>query len=67
MENIGTATMESDGTIVLRLRAEDGNGMVGQGRITYPPTHKSYQDVLRHLGGLKKGEEKPVPPWPDLP
>jgi hypothetical protein len=34
-------------------------------RITYPPTHAKYKEVLQHLGGMKPGESKPVPPWPD--
>ena len=64
MTSIGTATMDPDGTIVLLLRAT-GPGVVGDGRITYAPTHAEYQNVLKHLGGLKPGESKPVPPWPD--
>jgi hypothetical protein len=63
-QSIGTATMSPDGTIVLQLRAE-GPGVRGEGRIVYPPTHKDYADVLKHLGGLKPGETKPVAPWPD--
>lgn len=60
---IGTATMKADGTIILMLRAE-GPGAIGDAMITYPPSHKDYKDVLQHLGGLKPGESKPVPPWP---
>jgi hypothetical protein len=60
---IGTATMRADGTIVLDLRAEGPGGAVGQGRLTYPPDHPQYAAVLRHLGGLRPGETKPVPPW----
>jgi hypothetical protein len=63
-ESIGVATMEPDGTIVLMLRAE-APGIVGDGRLTYPPSHKDYGEVMKHLGGLKPGESKPVPPWPD--
>ena len=55
--------MEPDGTIVLDLRTELPNG-VGHGRLRYPPSHKDYKDVLSHLGGLKPGESKRVPPWP---
>jgi hypothetical protein len=66
-KSIGVATMEPDGTIVLQLRAEGPQGAVGDGRFTYPPSDKNYQEVLTHLGGLKPGESKPVPPWPDSP
>ncbi|HEY3449692.1 MAG TPA: hypothetical protein VGK67_25280 [Myxococcales bacterium] len=62
---IGTAKMLEDGTIVMHLRATGPGGMVGDGQVTYPKTHPNYYEVLRHIGGLKVGEEKPVPPWPD--
>lgn len=59
------ATMTEDKTIVLDLRAEGKKGEIGTGRITYPPTNPQYNDILKHLGGLKVGEKKPVPPWKD--
>ena len=64
--SIGSATMESDGTIVLQLRAE-GPGVRGDAQLRYPRDHKQYDSVLEHLGGLRPGESKPVPPWPDEP
>jgi hypothetical protein len=63
--SIGSATMEENGTIVLQLRAEGPDGKVGDGLLRYAPTHPKYAEVLRHLGGLEKGETKPVPPWPE--
>jgi hypothetical protein len=63
--SIGTATMKSDGTIVLQLRATDGTGRIGDAQLEYPPGHPQYQEVLRHVGGLKPGDEKIVPPWPE--
>jgi hypothetical protein len=60
---IGSATMEPDGTIVLDLRAR-GPGMMGDAQMRYPKTHAEYANVLKHLGGLKPGENKPVPPFP---
>lgn len=66
-ENIGTAKMKPDGTIILMLRAEDGRGAVGDATVEYKPSSPSYLGVLRHLGGLRPGEEKAVPPWPDDP
>lgn len=60
---IGVATMDDDGTIVLRLRSEGPAGAVGDGTIVYPPSHEDYQYVLDHLGGISAGEEKPVPPF----
>lgn len=61
--SIGQATMTDDGTIVLDLRAEGPNGLRGDARFTYPKSHPKYQEVLRHIGGIKPGEQKPVPPW----
>ena len=55
--------MLTDGTIVLDLRASEG-GNVGHGRFTYPPDHPQYAMILRHLGGLRPGESKLVPPFP---
>jgi len=54
--------MAPDGTITLQLRAT-GGGAVGDGMIVYRPSDPKYRDVLEHLGGLKPGETKPVPPW----
>ena len=57
--------MKPDGTIVLQLRATDPASVVmGDAQFEYPPGHPQYMDVLKHIGGLKPGEEKPVPPWP---
>ena len=64
-DSIGSATMEADGTIVLQLRAEGTDGQTGDGLLRYPPAHPRYQEILQHLGGLKKGEVKAVPPWPE--
>jgi hypothetical protein len=61
--SIGVARMAPDGTITLRLRASD-HGMIGDGRLIYRPGDPCYARVLRHLGGLRPGEVKPVPPWP---
>lgn len=63
--SIGSAYLEADGTLVLILRAEGPGGIRGDSLLRYPPAHARYQDVLRHLGGLNPGEQKPVPPWPD--
>jgi hypothetical protein len=64
-DSIGIATMLQDGTIVLHLRAEDKNGTLGDAQLIYPPSHSQYEAILSHLGGLKPGESKSVPPWPD--
>lgn len=62
--SIGSATMSADRTITLQLRAEDGRGSVGDGTLVYKPGSRDYEEVLDHVGGLRPGETKPVPPWP---
>ncbi len=63
--SIGSATMSADGTITLDLRAVGSGGLTGDARFVYPRGHKDYEEILRHLGGLRPGETKPVPPWPE--
>lgn len=63
-DSIGQASMKPDGTIVLQLRAEGAGGAVGDALITYPKSDPKYGSVLKHLGGLKPGQTKPVPPFP---
>jgi hypothetical protein len=63
--SIGAAWKEEDGTIVLQLRAEAPGGIMGDALLRYPPGNGEYQEILRHLGGLEKGEKKAVPPWPE--
>ena len=65
-QSIGTATMLQDRTIVLDLVAS-GPGLLGDARLTYPPSDPNYGAILRHLGGLRPGEEKQVQPWNDQP
>ena len=62
--SIGSATMSADHTVILRLRAEERGGILGEGVLVYSPGSRYYKEVLRHIGGLEPGETKPVPPWP---
>ncbi len=62
-EYIGIATMREDGTIVLDLWAEGSGGILGEARVEYPPGHERYQEVLDHIGPMKPGETRPIPPW----
>jgi hypothetical protein len=61
---IGSATMTEDGTLVLDLVAEGPGGLRGIARILRPPSHPRYAAWIEHLGGIRPGEEKLVPPWP---
>lgn len=62
--SIGSAAMLADRTIVMRVYAPFPGGGFGEAEFTYKVTDPDYNEVLRHLGGLKPGESKPVPPWP---
>jgi hypothetical protein len=62
---IGSATMAADGTLVLDLVAEGPGGARGIARILRPPSHPRYAAWIEHLGGIRPGEEKVVPPWPE--
>jgi hypothetical protein len=60
----GTATMLDDGTVVLRRRlASDGTAV--DDSLTYKVGDRAYDDVLRHLRGLRPGDTKPFSPWKD--
>jgi hypothetical protein len=63
--SIGVATMDEHGTVVLTIRAESGTGLIGDSQISFRPDDARYQEILNHVGGLKPGEEKEVPPWAD--
>lgn len=62
---IGVARMDGAGVVTLRLRGAGPNGAVGEGTLVYRPNDAEYRAVLRHLGGMRPGESKPVLPWPD--
>jgi hypothetical protein len=62
---IGNATMMADGTLVLDLVAEGRRGERGVARILRAPGHPRYAAWVEHLGGMRPGEEKLVPPWPE--
>ncbi len=60
---IGDATMDDDYTIHIRMRRA-GSAHV-DGRISYKKGSQYYDQVLEHIGGLKPGEIKLVPPFPE--
>jgi hypothetical protein len=63
---IGQATMAADGTVDMHLyRTSDG--IPADGDFRYKVNHPDYQAILDHLGGMKPGETKLVPAWPDPP
>src|SRR5262249_17321006 len=64
-ETIGTARMNDDRTIQLRLRTLTGEALHGEAQLEYGSDHPQYQAILDHLGGLDPGQTKLVAPWPD--
>ncbi len=64
MPYTGTAEMLSDGTITLRLRL-NSDGTTARDLLTYRVGDRAYDDVLRHLGGLRPGETRSFNPWKD--
>ncbi|MFN7987855.1 MAG: hypothetical protein U0529_10305 [Thermoanaerobaculia bacterium] len=61
--SIGVASLDDGGAIVLDLRASDGRGILGDGRVVVPAGDPRFRGLLDQLGGLEPGETKPVPPW----
>jgi hypothetical protein len=64
MPYVGTAAMLDDGTISLHLRLTS-DGRPVDDTLTYKVSDHAYDDVLRHLGGLRPGETKAFRPWKD--
>jgi len=56
--SIGTAVMSADGTITLNF-----NGPVMNGVLAYRRGNPEYARIMSHIGGIKPGQKKPVPPW----
>ena len=60
----GTAAMLDDGTVALHLRLTSDGKPVSD-TLTYRVGDRAYDNVLRHLGGLRPGERKQFRPWKD--
>ncbi len=67
MPYVGTAAMLEDGTIALHLRLTSDGKPVDpvNDTITFKVSDRAYDNVLRHLGGLRPGETKQFRPWKD--
>ncbi len=62
IDSVGRAKMSADGTITLQLRSLWPDS-VAESQIVFAPDDLQYEDIKHHLGGIKPGESKPVPPW----
>ena len=60
--SIGTAVMGPDGTITLNIRSLPP-GPIAEGVLAYKKGDPNYARIYSHLGGIRPGEHKPVPPF----
>ncbi|NND65918.1 MAG: hypothetical protein HKM24_08125 [Gammaproteobacteria bacterium] len=60
-KSIGTATMTRDGMLILDLKGTQANPE--RHTEVYQPTHSRYEEVYQHIGGIQRGQYKPIPPW----
>lgn len=60
--SIGTAVMGEDGTITLNIRSLPP-GPIAEGVLAYKKGDPNYARIVSHLGGIRPGEHKPVPPF----
>ena len=58
--SIGAATMSADGTITLVIHAP---ATTAESVLAYRRGDAQYARILSHIGGIRPGEHKPVPPW----
>ena len=68
--SIGTAEMQTDGSIDLYLKTDPGqieinSGSVGSMQMNVKPGDSDYQRWIKQVGGLKIGERKAIPPLGD--
>jgi hypothetical protein len=61
---IGSAHLTQDGLLEVMLRAEGEGGMVGHAFFVYKKGTPKYAEMMKHIGGLKRGESKLVPAYP---
>ena len=65
-KSIGVATMLASGTILVGVPGPEP-GSRARAVLMVEPGDSNYQSIIDHVGGLKPGETKPIPPWPDTP
>ena len=63
-KTIGSAQLTQDGLLEVMLRAEGDGGMVGDAFFVYKKGTPPYEEMMKHIGGLKRGESKLVPAYP---
>src|SRR5258706_12497921 len=61
--SVGVATMLENGTILIGIRGPAPDGPL-QAVLMVEPGDTNYQQIIDHIGGLRPGETKSIPPWP---
>lgn len=64
--SVGVARMLDDGKILVGVPGPNDNDRA-EGVLVVEPGDSTYQRLIDHLGGLKPGETKLIPPWPGQP
>ena len=64
--SVGVARMLENGTILIGIRGPGPDSPL-QAVLMVEPGDTNYQQIIDHVGGLKPGETKSIPPWPDQP
>jgi hypothetical protein len=64
--SVGVATMLPNGTILVGVPGPGGESRA-QAVLMVEPGDSTYQPIIDHVGGLKPGETKSIPPWPSRP
>ena len=62
--SVGVARMLENGTILVGIRGPGPDGPL-QAVLMVEPGDTNYQQIIDHVGGLKPGETKSIPPWPN--
>ena len=61
---VGTARMAENGTITIDIASRERSGPIAHGHFIYLPTDPQYGAIMEHVGSLRPGEAKSIPPWP---
>jgi hypothetical protein len=64
VDNVGSAYMETDGTLEMRLRTETDDGSIGEAYLVIAPADPRYKAMVKHLDGIKPGEGRTIKPFP---
>ena len=59
----GVATLEAGGKICLQLLTKEPGQPAAHGFFCYKPGDKKYDDIRKHVGPIKEGEEKVIEPF----